>query len=399
MKDKYDWKDTLRTTIIRMKIVGLWPGGDDTYKFNLYALYSAFCIAAFTFGHTFFQTYNIVYIFNDLKAILGTVYVTLSEVLNLLKAYLVIKNMKILKELMITVNCDLFQPRNQKQLDRIKPDLRFWRVSSFALWSSVGTAIFFWSTYPIFDHSIKSHKLPFLAWYPYRTDISPYYEITYVYQVFGICFTAATAMSVDTLIACLHVYIGAQYDILCDDIKHLYDQTDNVLADLNKKLYNIVKHHREILKFYEHSSKFSNWIIFVQFFISATSIGITMFELTTVIPRDPPSSLHTQNTFFFRQVTPLSSEFFAFTAFLTTITVQIFVYCWFGNIVEVKSSNIPYAVFESKWIGIPMEHKKLMVIFIERNQKPLKVMALDLFFLNLDTFMKVRYDSFLQKLL
>ncbi|RZB40789.1 7tm 6 domain containing protein [Asbolus verrucosus] len=230
-------------------------------------------------------------------------------------------------------------------------------------------SMFFWSTYPIFDNSVKKYRLPFLAWYPYNTKISPYYEITYVYQVFGIIFLATTAVSVDNLIAALNVYIGAQFDILCDDVLHLYDVT-NEITNFSEKLIKCVMHHQLILEFAKNSNCFFNWIVLGQFFISGITIGITMFQLTT-------------------QVVPLTSEFFSLVSFIMAIIVEIFMYCWFGNEVELKSRNILYAAFKSNWIDTSKEVKKNMIFFILRCQRPLKMSALNLFYLSLDTFMKI----------
>jgi hypothetical protein len=36
------------------------------------------------------------------------------------------------------------------------------------------------------------------------------------------------------------------------------------------------------------------------------------------------------------QLVPLSSEFFSLLSYGLAITVQIFMYCWFGNEVEIK---------------------------------------------------------------
>ncbi|RZC39169.1 hypothetical protein BDFB_014760, partial [Asbolus verrucosus] len=119
--------------------------------------------------------------------------------------------MEILKKLMVTLNSDSFQPKNVRQISLFQPSLKFWKTVSILCWTMAYGSMFFWSTYPIFDNSVKKCRLPFLAWYPYNTKISPYYEITYVYQVFAIIFLATTAVSVDNLIAALNVYIGAQY--------------------------------------------------------------------------------------------------------------------------------------------------------------------------------------------
>ncbi|RZB89854.1 odorant receptor 59a-like, partial [Asbolus verrucosus] len=347
--EKYDWKLTISTNILKLKFVGLWP-------------------EVFVCGHNFFQAANLMFNDNDLQTVTATSFITLSTLIAILKTYYLIQNMGILKELMVTLNSDLFQPRNLRQINQIKPSLKFWKINYVLYWSMASGAIFFWSTYPILDKSVEKYRLPFMAWYPYNTKISPYYEITYIYQILGIIFVATTALSIDTLIAALNMYIGAQFDILCDDIRHLYDVTNDTFHEINKKLIHSVKHHRKILEFAENSNNFYNWIVLGQFFISATSIGITMFQLTIVVP--------------------LSSQFFSLASFGSAIVVEIFMYCWFGNEVEIKSSNIPIAAFESNWIDASMEVKKNMIFFILRCQTPLKMSALNLFYLSLDTFMR-----------
>ncbi|RZC35671.1 7tm 6 domain containing protein [Asbolus verrucosus] len=367
--EKFEWRQLITTNILKLKIIGLWPEG-ESYKPNLYTLWATISLTIFICGHNFFQALNIIFNLDDLQTLMATSFVTLSTLIAIMKAYYVIRNMEILKKLMETLNSDLFQPKNAKQITMIQPSLKFWKINYVMCWTMACGAIFFWSTYPILDNSVKEYRLPFLAWYPYDTKISPYYEITYIYQILGIIFVAITAISVDTLIAALNVYIGAQFDILCDDIKHLYD----ILTDTNKKLLNCISHHREILKFAENTNNFFNWIVFFQFFISATTIGVTMFQLTMVVP--------------------LSNEFFSLVTFGMAILVEIFMYCWFGNEVELKSRKISYAAFESDWLNISMEVKKKMVFFILRSQTPLKMSALNLFYLSLDTFMRVNFDNY-----
>jgi hypothetical protein len=244
---RYDWKRILRTNILKLKIVGLWPSGDDSYKPNIYTLWAISSIIFLNFGHNFFQMVNMIFIFDNLHAVIQTTYVTLSEVAGLLKAYYVVRNMKTLKELMVILSSDTFQPKNARQIKMVKPSFFFWRVNYVMYWLMSGGAIFFWSVYPILDKSIKEYPLPFLAWYPWYTKASPMYELTYLYQIFGLLFIATTAISVDTLIAALNVYIGAQFDILCDDIKHLFDP-GSPSEGFNGKLIDIIKHHREIIR-------------------------------------------------------------------------------------------------------------------------------------------------------
>lgn len=238
---KFDWNRVLKTNILTLKVVGLWPSG-DTYTVNFYTIWAIAIIAIFNFGHNFFQTINMVFIFDDLHAVVKTFYVTLSELLALLKAFFVIKNIKIVKHLLTKIQCQQFQPQTIKQIRLIAPGLKFWKANYILCWFMSLGAIFFWSVLPILDKSSSEYALPFLAWYPWNTKISPFYEITYTYQIFGLLCVATTAISTDALVTILNVFSGAQFDILCDNILHV-SFNHNVF-----ELLKCIKHHKMILE-------------------------------------------------------------------------------------------------------------------------------------------------------
>ncbi|XP_068912914.1 odorant receptor Or1-like [Tenebrio molitor] len=371
---KFDWKLTIRLNIILLKVVGLWPKGDETYKCNLYTAYAIISGTLFTIGHNLLQTINLFFIYNNLEAVTATIFVSLTQLLAILKSYYLVQNMGILKQLMVTLNSEMFQPKNAKQKILIEPNLSFWKTIFRAYWGNACCTLFLWAVFPIIDNTVKEFRLPLLVWYPYNTKISPLYEITYIYQIICCYFICIINISVDTLIAALNMYIGAQCDILCDDLRNIDDYSKNSSVDIvNERWINCIMHHKEILRFSENSHRFFNWIVLIQFFTSAVSIGLTMFQLTVVIP--------------------FTSEFYSFFFYLMSVTVEIFMYCWFGNEVEIKSSNIPYATFESNWIDATEETKKNILFFVLRCKKPIKMSALNLFYLSLDTFMKILRTS------
>ncbi|RZC39969.1 7tm 6 domain containing protein, partial [Asbolus verrucosus] len=327
------------------------------------------------FGHNFFQTVNLFLILDDLQAVTGTIFILLMELAASLKAYYLIKDMKMLKHLMVTINCDLFQPKNSEQRTLIQPNIKAWRTFVSAFWTLTVPALFFWSSFPILDKTVKKYRLPFLAWYPYNTKISPQYELTYVHQVLSIVFLSVVNINIDSLIAALNMFIAAQFDILSNDLRNLHKINKDTSTDVINNLKKCVHHHREILKFADYANRFYNWLLLVQFFVGGVSIGLSMFQLTLVIP--------------------FSTEFYMLLTYGTAVSVQVFMYCWFGNQIEVKSSELSYAVFESNWTGLPPAVKKNFIIFVLRVQRPLKMAALNLFYLSLETFVKVNLKHFL----
>ncbi|KAJ3664416.1 hypothetical protein Zmor_008590 [Zophobas morio] len=366
----FNWKSEVQSNILALKLLGLWPKGDETYKRNSYTLYASFCFFVLNCGHNFFQTVNIYFILDDLEAFTSSIFVTLSCVGTILKCYGLIQNMENLKQLFVTITGEIFQPKGEKQQKLVEPSVKFWSRIYLLFRITCYFTAFFWSTYPILDKSFRVRRLPFLSWYPYNVKISPFYEFTYMYQVVSIWYIVAASLNIDCLIAALNMFIGAQCDILCDDLRNLVATNGK---ELKEKLVRCVIHHKAILSLAEKSNKFYNWIVLFQFFTSAVSLGFSMFQLTIVVP--------------------LSSEFYSFICYATSMIVEIFIYCWFGNEVEIKSSIIPYAAFQSTWVGLPTEIQKILITFTLRTQRPIKMSALNLFYLSLDTFKSILRTS------
>ncbi|RZB39721.1 7tm 6 domain containing protein [Asbolus verrucosus] len=285
--ERIDWNRVFRLNILLLKLTGVWPPGDGGFELNLYTVYAIIAFLLCHFGFIFFQAVNLYFIRNDLQAVTGTIFVLMTDIGASLKTYGLVKNMKTLKQLMVIANYDLFQPKNRHQKEMIQPNIKAWRtiVSTFGVFCS-GWLILC-SLFPILDKSSKDYRLPCLAWYPYDTNTSPQYELTYLYQAVAMNFLALVNVNIDALIAALNMYVGTQFDILCDDLRNLHKEETS--EEVNEKLIKCVHHHREILTFAEHANNFYNWLLFVQFFVGGMSIGLTMFQLTVV------SSLNVQN--------------------------------------------------------------------------------------------------------
>ncbi|RZB40739.1 7tm 6 domain containing protein [Asbolus verrucosus] len=309
--DRFDWKVNIQMNIFILKILGLWPKGDESYGFNLYTLYGIFVLLFFELAHIAVATMDVFLNLDDLKTVTGNIFVLLMEMLGILKSYSLIRNMGMLKQLMRTINSDLFQPKTRHQRSLILPNLRAWKTIVALFWFLTVGWIIFWMMCPIFDRTFKEYHLPFPFSYPFNTKTSPYYEMTYLHQFIAVDYLSMTNVNIDTLIAALNMYIGAQLDILCDDLRNLHKA-----SDANNNLKKCIHHHSEILKFATFTNRFYNWVIFVEFFVGAVSIGISMFQLTIVVP--------------------LSNEFYSFIVYLVCIATQVFMYCWFGNEIEIK---------------------------------------------------------------
>ncbi|KAJ3663588.1 hypothetical protein Zmor_007835 [Zophobas morio] len=365
--EKFNWLLTVKTNIIMLKITGLWPQG-KTYKADFYSLYAVISVSLFLLLDVLSGLINMMFLLTDLQALTATICTMATKIVAVFKVYYFIKNIGTLKKLMDILMSDMFQPKNARQRDLVQPSLDEWKMVFWMLYITSSGAVFFFSSYPLVDGFFKEYRLPFAAWYPYNTNRSPIYELTYLYQVISITYIAIVNVDIDTLIAALNTFVGTQFDLLCDNLKTLQEKETEILL-VRDKLIRCVRHHKEILSFAEKSNNFFNLIIFFQFFVSAVVLGLNLFQLTVV--------------------EPFSSEFYSFLSYENGTLVEIFMFCWFANEVTLKSEGVAYAAFESEWVNFSPDVKKEIIFFVTRCQRPLKISAMNIFYLSLETFMKI----------
>ncbi|XP_044270428.1 odorant receptor Or1-like [Tribolium madens] len=365
--DHYDWKSTIKINLFLLRLIGLWPKGEEGYKMGLYMLYASFLLITFVFPLVFLQSINIYFIRTNVAAVAGTFYILLVEMLLISKVYYLITNMSVLKQLLSILDTEMFQPKNSVQILEIESNIHVWKLIYKTFAYSCFSVNIFWAVYPLFDETDR--RLPFIAWYPYDTKITPFYEITYLHQILSLSFITTIHVNVDALAAALNVFNGSQFDILEDNLKNLHKLEKNGMVDVKQNLTYCVSHHKHILSFADKCNKYLNWILFLQFFICGIAIGMTMFQLTLVVS--------------------FSTEFNAYLTYGIAITMQVFMYSWFGNEVKMKSSKVSYALFECEWIDFSQNVKKDLLFFIMRLQKPVELSAFNLFYLTLETFMKI----------
>jgi hypothetical protein len=330
--ERFNWQEIIATNIQILRIAGLWP--IDTYQLDFYTLYSTISVNLFVTVHILFQTINVIFVYSNLEALTETILVCVAELLALFKIYTFIKNIKMLKRLMVALDSDIFQPKSRDQRLLVRPAVMLWKMIYNTLLGAAGATATLWLLFPILNGSAKRHVLPFPAWYPYDIRKSPYYELTYLHQILSTSLLVLGDYNIDMLISALMMYVGAQCDILCDNLRHLGGDS----SDFASLLTHCVKHHTKILKyktpnfifsihstqkicrFSEDCNDFFSFIMLGQFFTSSVCMAITLFRLALV--------------------TPSSFEFYTLFFSILSLITQIFTYCWFGEEVESKVSKI-----------------------------------------------------------
>ncbi|KAI4483709.1 hypothetical protein M0804_007969 [Polistes exclamans] len=215
---------------------------------------------------------------------------------------------------------------------------------------------------------LQSKTLPFRSWIPYDCYTSTIiFYLTYFYQMLSMTACSLFHVAIDALFCGFLLQICCQIDILKCRLKHF---NGNGFDDLRK----CIRHHYQIYQIANKVNETFSITIFAQFFISSIVLCLSMFELL-------------KNDL-------LSIEFFALVIYLSTLLVQIYIFCWYGNKVKLKSSHVAVAFAESDWTSLNSHSKKLILIVMQRAAKPIEFVSAYFITVNLDTFMNLIKTSY-----
>ncbi|XP_012060575.1 PREDICTED: odorant receptor Or2-like [Atta cephalotes] len=110
-------------------------------------------------------------------------------------------------------------------------------------------------------------------------------------------------------------------------------------------------------------------MISVQFTISSTVLCLSIYKMLT------------KNL--------LSLEFAWSSSYLGCMLMQIYLYCWFGNEVTLKSTEIGNVIYEMEWPMLPVDLMKILLLIITRSKRPIKITSGYMITLSNDSFMKI----------
>ncbi|KAK9695347.1 7tm Odorant receptor [Popillia japonica] len=164
--------------------------------------------------------------------------------------------------------------------------------------------------------------------------------------------------------------MAAQIDVLKDNLIKATLNGEDQDKGTYERLRHCVIHHEAILDFVKTTQTIFSNGVFVQILVSVLGICMTGIVFLTV---------------------PLKSmKFVSVVLFLVTEVVQIGMFCWFGENIHAKSSEIAESCYMAhEWYSISMSNKKIMFIIMERAKVPIIFKANGMFVLTLSTFVMV----------
>ncbi|XP_018351976.1 PREDICTED: odorant receptor Or2-like [Trachymyrmex septentrionalis] len=240
------------------------------------------------------------------------------------------------------------------------------------------SAVFF-ATVAQFRYFISTRTLPLSDWVPYDISSTTAFWATILHQTIGLIICANASVAHETLISGFMIQTCAQLDILCYRARMLPSSLreaqkcsiskEDFKAREQRLIRELVHHHRFVYRFAERINAVFTLMISVQFTISSTVLCLSIYKMLT------------KNL--------LSLEFAWSSSYLGCMLMQIYLYCWFGNEVTLKSTEIGNAIYEMEWPMLPVDLMKILLLIITRSKRPIKITSGYMITLSNDSFMKI----------
>lgn len=178
-------------------------------------------------------------------------------------------------------------------------------------------------------------------------------------------------------------YIMSLLELLCSQLENLKSQKiekrnstsqnedQPKIITSKEKLVTYIKFHQKTIEITRKVEKLFSITIFIEGLFSTLILCTTAFILTIISPT-------TQTVFYIQNV-----------FMLITWSLQILLPCYYSHRVQIMSDNLSASLFHSDWFNEDAEYRKIVEFFILNAKRPLKISALGIFKVDLETFVRI----------
>ncbi|XP_019698823.2 odorant receptor 46a isoform X3 [Harpegnathos saltator] len=231
--------------------------------------------------------------------------------------------------------------------------------------------------------------LPYRVWLPYDSTLSLAFWITSIQQIISVIFATIINVGTETLVFGLILQTCAQLEIFERRLHKLVigrttgkaagEQPGWSSADppLHEEMISgYIRHHLRIYEYARAVNSVFNQTLFVQFFGSILTLCTSVYYLSSHIMESAAATL---------------------VIYTICMFVQIYVYCWSGNEVILKSTNVGDAIYHTDWPLLTISEKKDLLMIMRRSTIPIKFTSSFLITLSLQSYsniLKTSYSAF-----
>nr|XP_012230862.1 PREDICTED: odorant receptor 46a, isoform A-like [Linepithema humile] len=235
--------------------------------------------------------------------------------------------------------------------------LRYLIIVMMSITSIVLTSVFM---------DFTNRRLTYKAWVPFNYSSTGSYYLVYTHQMIAMSTSGIVNVACESIIFGLLLHICCQFEILEYRLTKITHDED-ILRDC-------INHHNRIFEYaYIVNNTFAK-IIALQFAVSMLVVCSNLYRIA------------------------MATDYMSFIPLImytSAILVQIFIYCWFGNEVKLKSLHVMNSIYEMDWPALSNSNKKALLLIMKRTTTPIEFSSAYIITMNLDSFvalLKISYS-------
>nr|AGK90017.1 olfactory receptor 10 [Helicoverpa assulta] len=358
---------------------GVWPHPNNFVI--LRKLYMLFIMWT-QYSFLLFEIIYIADVWGDIDAVSEASYLLFTQASLCYKSTAFMVNKQSLLELLEIMDCEIFEPKSAEHKKILAAQARKIKRLCLFFLTSATTTCTLWAMIPLFDAASK-RSFPFRIWMPVTPLKSPDYELGYLYQMVSIYISAFLFISVDSVAVSMIMFGCAQLEIIMDKIqkiKYVFESADSeegrrkIIKTNNEFLVECIKQHQTVERFIQLCEDTYHANIFFQ--LTGTVAIICNIGLRISI------------------VEPNSVQFFSMVNYMVTMLSQLFLYCWCGHELTIRSENLREWLYQCPWYEQDTKFKRALFIAMERMKKPIIFKAGHYISLSRPTFVAILRCSY-----
>ncbi|KAF3054570.1 Odorant receptor 027 [Nylanderia fulva] len=353
-------------TLKILTICGCWTPDSWTssYRRLLYHVYAIFILALIS-TFTLSQFLDLILIVENPDDFTDNFYMLLAMIVSCFKMFSLLvnrSNIAILTDILMNIPCKPIGPDEveiRQKFDRLieMNTLHYAILVEFSSLYSVVQSLF---------TDYREGKLTYRAWLPFDYSSAVLFHFMYFHQLIALLVGALLHVACDSLICGLILHICCQLEILNSRLKRVIRNP--------KILRGCVVQHNLMIKFAFMVNKKFRFTITFQFIVSTLVVCITLYQLTKT-----------------------NAKVIQLGLYMSCMLTQIFLYCWYGNEVKLKSMQLINNLFEIEWLSLREDIKKDLLTITRCGTVPIEFTSAYIFPMNLESFvglLKTSYSTY-----
>ncbi|XP_070156659.1 odorant receptor Or1-like [Polyergus mexicanus] len=354
----------LRFPLKFLTMAGCWPPVTSSlYKQIMYNAYTSLLILLlFTFMVP--QFVDVIMHIKNPDDFTDTLYLMMAMVMACAKMLSLLMNRKNIE---ILTNALMEKPFRPLESDEIEIRQKFDNIIQT---NSIVYAVMIEGTCTCMNISsffthLRRGNLAYREWIPYEYSSNIMFYIIYFRQLISLTAAAVVNVACDCLINAMMLHIYCQIELLECRLKKCLRGRVN--------FGECVYHHDHIYKFaYMINEKFKVIIAF-QFTVSMLVVCSNLYQVAKIT---------------------LSAEYIPLMLYTFCMAFQILIYCWYGNQVKLKSTQLSHEIFGMDWTNVDKKIKESLIMIMNRSLRPIEFSSIHIVTVNLDSFVKLIKTSY-----